>query len=59
MTVTATTVRAQVCDGTGTATIWNVIERRSGRTEWVEFVGRVVGVHTEAEAVAAWKAEKG
>ncbi len=49
---------AEVFDGRGTANIVSVREFASGRTEVIEVVGRVVGVHTEAEAIAAFYAEK-
>jgi len=48
---------AVVDDGRGIATIWTAIERRSGRTEMIESVGTVVGVHTKDEAIAAARAE--
>ncbi len=52
-------IRAEVFDGRGTANIVSVREFASGRTETIEVIGRVVGVHTEAGAIAAYHTEKG
>lgn len=48
---------AVVDDGRGIGTIWMIRVFRSGRSEFVESVGQVFGVHTEAEAMAAAKRE--
>jgi hypothetical protein len=55
--VSMTTIRAEVFDGRGIAHIWTVREIRSGRTEFIECIGTVVGVHTQAEAIEAAKRE--
>lgn len=47
-------LRAVVNDGTGIATIWKARSYATKPDELVESIGRVVGVHTEAEALAAW-----
>jgi hypothetical protein len=50
-------ITAVVDDGRGIGTIWKIRTFRSGRFEWIESVGQVFGVHTQAEAIAAAKAE--
>lgn len=54
----ATEIHAEVFDGTGTAVIWTIIRRASGRIEYVESIGTVVGVHTKEEAISAFQTER-
>lgn len=49
--------RAVVDDGRGVGAIWTVRAFASGRVEFIEWVGQVVGVHTEREAIDAARAE--
>lgn len=54
---TETVYHANVCDGRGVGYIWRNEETRRGRVVSSEYVGMVVGVHTEREAITAARQE--